>query len=374
MNGDGANNSATGSGAAYVFARSGTTWSQQAYLKASNTETMDRLGQAVSLSGDTLVITAPPESSKATGVNGNQADNSAYASGAAYVFTRSGTTWSQQAYLKASNTEAYDQFSSAVSLSGDTLVVGARSESSNATGVNGDQANNLAPGSGAAYVFTLKIPPSPFLDLPFQYTNFSVAANGNFSGSSGRVNSWFDHSIPNYSKNSNLTKWDGSLFDFTQVASIQGLSWYDGHNGTDFSHDRSQTTEDIYAAANGTVFGVVNNCGGCTTSYGNRVWIDHNNGYATLYGHLNTVSVTNGTLITDRIAQPLGVMGNTGGSKGVHLHFGLYYDQNGDGQWTESEVVDPYGWKGATNDSWSVPSLYLWIHPLSAQQLIEAWT
>jgi hypothetical protein len=154
VNGDEADNSALDSGAAYVFTRSGTTWSQQAYLKASNTEALDYFSDAVSLSGNTLVVAAHGEDSHATGVNGDQADNSASASGAAYIFTRSGSVWSQQAYLKASNTEAGDLFGYAVSLSADTLVVGAYAEDSNATGVNGDQAGNSASASGAAYVFT----------------------------------------------------------------------------------------------------------------------------------------------------------------------------------------------------------------------------
>jgi hypothetical protein len=59
-------------------------------------------------------------------------------SGAAYVFVRQGTTWTQQAYLKASNTEAVDRFGRSVSISGDTIVVGATEEDSNSTGVNGD--------------------------------------------------------------------------------------------------------------------------------------------------------------------------------------------------------------------------------------------
>jgi hypothetical protein len=58
----------------------------------------------------------------------------------------------EQAYLKASNTEADDQFGWAVALDGDTLAVGAYVEDSNATGVNGDQTNNDANQSGAAYV------------------------------------------------------------------------------------------------------------------------------------------------------------------------------------------------------------------------------
>ncbi|MFZ1702184.1 MAG: hypothetical protein WBO10_11370 [Pyrinomonadaceae bacterium] len=154
VNGDQGDNSASASGAAYVFTRSGTTWSQQAYLKASNTEANDFFGSSVAVSGDTVVGGADGEDSNSTGVNGDQSNNLAEDSGAAYVFTRSGTTWNQQAYLKASNTEANDEFGSSVAVSGDTVVVGADSESSNATGVNGDQSNNLAGDSGAAYVFT----------------------------------------------------------------------------------------------------------------------------------------------------------------------------------------------------------------------------
>jgi hypothetical protein len=154
VGGNQADNSAAGAGAAYVFTRGGSTWSQQAYIKASNTDAGDRFARSVALSGDTLVVGARAEASNATGVNGNQADNSAADAGAAYVFTRSGSTWSQQAYLKASNTDAGDRFGAAVAVSGDTLVVGAWKESSNATGVGGNQADNSASQAGAAYVFT----------------------------------------------------------------------------------------------------------------------------------------------------------------------------------------------------------------------------
>ncbi len=154
VNGDQANNNALGSGAAYVFVRSGTNWSQQAYLKASNTDAGDHFGWSVAMSDDTMVIGAPYESSNATGVNGVQTNNgAAFFSGAVYVFVRSGTNWSQQAYLKASNTDANDHFGYSVAVSGDTVVVGADQEASNATGVNGVQTNNSAGFSGAAYVF-----------------------------------------------------------------------------------------------------------------------------------------------------------------------------------------------------------------------------
>lgn len=222
--------------------------------------------------------------------------------------------------------------------------------------VNGDNDSR-----SDVFVHENDIPIGPFLDLPIEYTNFSVAANGNYGGNNpGRVNSWFDHNPAGQT----VTTWTGITYTGAAPTSPDKCnreSCYDGHNGIDFRN--TQSNELIYAAANGTVFGVVNNCGGCTTGYGNRVWIDHGDGYSTLYGHLSTVSVTNGLFITDRIAQPLGIMGGTGYSIGIHLHFGIYYDQNGDGQWSESEAVDPYGYQGAN---------YLWIHLLSAQQQIDS--
>ncbi len=153
VGGNQADNSAPAAGAVYVFRRSGGGWAQEAYLKASNAALNDRFGEALALDGDTLVAGAPGESSSATGVGGNQANDDATSSGAAYVFVRNEGIWSQQAYLKASNAGAGDLFGSTVSISGDTLVVGAPNESSNAIGVNGDSSNNAASVAGAAYVF-----------------------------------------------------------------------------------------------------------------------------------------------------------------------------------------------------------------------------
>ena len=214
INGNQADNSANNSGAAYVFTRSGTTWSQQAYIKASNTGAGDffggdnaSMGVAIALSddGNTLAVGAKTEDSAATGINGNQADNSANDAGAVYVYTRAGTSWSQQAYVKASDTHEYYGFGFAVAFSGDgntlvvgsghqgayvftrsgtswsqqalingsntvandwfghsvslsangnQLAVGAINEDSNATLINGDQSNDLAVDSGAVYQFS----------------------------------------------------------------------------------------------------------------------------------------------------------------------------------------------------------------------------
>jgi hypothetical protein len=154
--GNQADNLAGNAGAAYVFARSGATWSQQAYVKASNTGSGDHFGWSVALSGDgtTLAVGAYREASAATGIDGDQANNSTSSAGSVYVFTRSGATWSQQAYVKASNTGVSDLFGYRVALSADgtTLAVGAYNESSAATGIDGDQADNAAPGAGAVYV------------------------------------------------------------------------------------------------------------------------------------------------------------------------------------------------------------------------------
>jgi cysteine-rich repeat protein len=158
IDGNQGDNSAPSSGAVYVFTRSGATWSQQAYIKPSNTGAGDHFGVALALSADgsTLAVGASLEASAATTIGGDEANNSAPGAGAVYVFTRSGTAWSQQAYVKAFNAQRGDKFGHSVALSGDgsILAVGAVTEESAAIGVDGDEADNSAPGAGAVYVFT----------------------------------------------------------------------------------------------------------------------------------------------------------------------------------------------------------------------------
>jgi hypothetical protein len=156
IGGDQTSNIAAGSGAVYVFTHSGTTWSQQAYIKASNTAEIDNFGLSVALSADgsTLAVGATGEDSAATGIGGNQGSNAAANAGAVYRFTRNSTTWGQQAYVKAFNTDAGDGFGRAVALSADgsTLVVSSLFEDSATTGIDGNQADNSAADSGAVYV------------------------------------------------------------------------------------------------------------------------------------------------------------------------------------------------------------------------------
>jgi len=154
------NNDAIEAGAVYVFRYSDSTskWTEQAYIKASNTEAGDGFGATIALSsdGNTLAVGAFKEDSNAKGVNtGEQGNNDSTDSGAVYVFRDSGTGWTQQAYIKASNSEPDDLFGKSVALSpdGKTLAVGATGESSSDKGINGNQDDNSSIGSGAVYIF-----------------------------------------------------------------------------------------------------------------------------------------------------------------------------------------------------------------------------
>jgi hypothetical protein len=157
INGDQTDNSMEDAGAVYLFTRSGITWQQQAYIKASNTDVGDNFGGTVALSSDgsTLAVGASGEDSAARGISGDETDNSMENAGAVYLFTRSNGTWQQQAYIKASNTDASDSFGSvALSSDGSTLAVGADGEASAAIGVNGDESDNSMDSAGAVYLFT----------------------------------------------------------------------------------------------------------------------------------------------------------------------------------------------------------------------------
>jgi hypothetical protein len=147
----------TSAGAAYVFVRNGTAWTQQAFIKASNPGKEDWFGVRIAISGDgnTVAVGAPNEDSASKGINGKQDDESAAEAGAVYVFTRTGATWAQHSYVKASNTRSGDEFGSSIALSRDgrALLVGARGEDSGAKGVNGNQADASVRDAGAAYLF-----------------------------------------------------------------------------------------------------------------------------------------------------------------------------------------------------------------------------
>lgn len=164
-----------GSGSAYVFTRNGTTWAQQAYLKPSTVTLGGEFGGDVSVSqdGNTIAVGSFREASNAKGINGDQGDTSMERAGAVFVFTRTNSVWTQQSYVKASNTDKDDRFGLNVDLSGDgkTLAVGAHRESgrgyasatSNSSTTSSsasslpagalDQNDNSVEATGAVYLF-----------------------------------------------------------------------------------------------------------------------------------------------------------------------------------------------------------------------------
>ncbi len=143
------------SGAVYIYIRTGSTWTFEAFIKASNPESDDAFGfgMALSTDGNTLAVSAFTEDTLGSGV-GPMPNESLVNSGAVYVFTRTGTSWSQQEFIKASNAGSRDSFGFAVGLSGsgNTLVVGAPFEASSGTGID-PPSNELANNSGAVYVY-----------------------------------------------------------------------------------------------------------------------------------------------------------------------------------------------------------------------------
>jgi hypothetical protein len=161
LNDVGANNN---QGSAYIYLRTGTTWAFVAQLTAADGAAGDYFGFSVAISGNTFLAGAYFDN---VGANVDQ--------GSAYVFTKFGFTWSQQAKLTASDGAATDDFGWSVSLSGDTALVGAI-----AVDVNGQNA------SGAAYAFTRSgtvwtqqqriVPPDPTANDNF---GFAVALSGN---------------------------------------------------------------------------------------------------------------------------------------------------------------------------------------------------
>jgi len=179
INGNQTDKSVPQSGAVYVFTRQNNRWTQQAYIKASNTGEGpsagedygdgDQFGFSLTLSkdGNTIAVGAVTEDGGAKGINGNQNDNSMMSSGAVYVFARTRGTWSQQAYVKASNTAAGVQFGYSVSLNADgtVLAVGAYDEGGGSNDVDGAQEPTRTPnpnarggftgsnGRGAVYIF-----------------------------------------------------------------------------------------------------------------------------------------------------------------------------------------------------------------------------
>ncbi|HEX9696866.1 MAG TPA: FG-GAP repeat protein [Actinomycetota bacterium] len=259
------------SGSAYVFTRSGTTWTQQAKLTASDAAAGDQFGFSVSVSGDTAVV-------------GSLLDDDAGSnSGSAYVFTRTGSTWTQQAKLTATDAAAGDQFGFSVSVSGDTAVVGSL--------LDDDAGSN----SGSAYVF---IRSGSTWTQQAKLTATDAAAGAQFgvsvsvSGDTAVVGSWFDDSFSGsayvfsrsgstWTQQAKLTATDAAAFDqFGVSVSVSGDtavvgSWYDAdprtETGSAYVFSRSGSTWTQQAKLTASDAAALDNLGNSVSVSGDTV-------------------------------------------------------------------------------------------------------
>ena len=159
INGDQTNYTLTDAGAVYIFGVSADSkWTQKAYIKPSNTRDNLRFGASVALdsTGSSLVAGAPSENSTSTGIGGSQISAGVEGVGAAYFFSRNNVgVWSQQAYIKPSNSRISFGFGGSVALANDgkTMAIGASGENGAAKGINGNQTVIGQTNNGAVYLF-----------------------------------------------------------------------------------------------------------------------------------------------------------------------------------------------------------------------------
>ncbi len=199
-------------GSVYVFVRSGTTWTEQAHLFASDGAAVDHFGTSVALVGDTALVGAPGDDT-AAGVN----------AGSAYVFVRSGTTWTEQAHLVASDATTLDRFGFSVALAGDTALVGA-GEDDTAAGVD----------AGSVYVFVR--------------SGMRWTEQAHLFASDGAADDRFGDSVAL----SGDTALVGSSFDGTAAGSVAGSAYVFVRSGTTWTEQAHLFASD---GASADVFG-----------------------------------------------------------------------------------------------------------------------
>ncbi len=209
------------SGAGYIFKHDGTNWVQEAYIKASNSEADDYFGTGATISADgkTVVFGATGEDS-ASGID--KSDNSSSRAGAAYVFdlNEGSGQWEETGYLKPSSLDAGDRFGGVPSINADgtVVVVASWREAGNATTVNGDETNNDASNSGAAYVFdrsdrTTNWTQAAYLKAPNNRTSLRYAGAVSISDSGDTV------AVSSINDSSNATGVDGDIHDTSMSGS-----------------------------------------------------------------------------------------------------------------------------------------------------------
>lgn len=148
-------NEKSGSGRVHIFQRTDSNWTQIQVLDSPYPDSETRFAGALALEGNLLAVGVPMDGSSASGIGGDSTSKNAVRSGAAWIYENVDGTWTQDAYVKASNTHARAEFGAAIAISSGRILVGSPGEKSRGVGVNGDQSPDLiqSPDFGAAYVF-----------------------------------------------------------------------------------------------------------------------------------------------------------------------------------------------------------------------------
>ncbi len=239
----GASREGRSDGAVHVYSRATGVWRHQGRIKAPNGDASDFFGSSVAVSadGNTLVVGADGEASAARGINDTKIgpdDNSIPYAGAVYVFDRTKTVdaFVFQDYIKAPNSNEYSWFGSAIALSidGNTLVVGAWGEDSAARGITDiivDPDDNSAPESGAVYVYDragrtdtfafrdyVKAPNSDAYD--FFGTAVAVSADGNtlVVGAYGEASAARSVNDTTVGQDDNSARFAGAVYVFDRIS------------------------------------------------------------------------------------------------------------------------------------------------------------
>jgi murein DD-endopeptidase MepM/ murein hydrolase activator NlpD len=199
------------------------------------------------------------------------------------------------------------------------------------------------------------IGPGPFMHRPY-YGSRTVLQ---------RTRSLFDHDKPTYEQDGIFVRYDGTRLTNASITNCTpGVNCYDGHNG----YDLDMHFEPVLSEAAGTViragwYNPTNH----NDAFGLWAAVDHKNGFATVYGHLSALTVTNGEQIG--VQWQVGTSGTTGSSTGPHLHMGTYYLNN-----VAWQATDPFGWSGNYPDPNTVADSYLWVAKPAASGAIPELT
>ncbi|MBI4084533.1 MAG: peptidoglycan DD-metalloendopeptidase family protein [Candidatus Levybacteria bacterium] len=203
---------------------------------------------------------------------------------------------------------------------------------------------------GSLYVVNTESPPTPFLDLPWDYAGEGLT----FNEAALNINSFFDHEYPLLS--SGLAEPD-QIIKYDNPRRTDDS--YSSHDGYDYGTPAQvENGDSVLAAASGTAT-YINTCGAC----GNAIHIDHGNGYQTRYYHLQReglITSTPGEEVQVNAGDVIGRVGATGnvwpqGEEGAHIHFMIVQDKNGDGNFDDNipdGVTDPFGWQSTDQDPW----------------------